>query len=256
MSGAPWVWRCGEGPLLATAIHAGSELRDEAARLTGLRPEERRREEDPFTGAWTDVAETSVVFRRSRFEVDVNRPRPRAVYLQPEDCWGLPLWRAAPPSDFIARSCALYDAFYAELERECRRLIERHGHVVVLDLHSYNHRRLGPDAPAADPRGNPEVNVGTASLDRRRWGRLVDRFVADVCTAGFDARENIRFTGAQLAAWVHQRFPAKGCCLAVDVKKIYMDEHTGAVDQRMLDRLHGAFAGAVPGLIAEAARVR
>ena len=249
----PWTWVRGDGPVLATAIHAGHDLRPEAAQLTELDDAQRLREEDPFTQEWTSVADTSVVVHRSRWEVDLNRPRPWAVYRNPEDCWGLPPWKAPPSQGFLATSCQLYDDFYAELGAECERIVQRHGRVVVLDLHSYNHRRRGPDLPE-HAAGNPEVNVGTESMDRTRWRRLVDRFMADVAACGFDTRENVRFGGARLAGWVHRRYPSAGCCLAIDVKKIFMDEHTGVVDGVMLQRLTDAFAAAVPGLREELAR--
>lgn len=254
MTAPPWTWVRGEGPLLATAIHTGHDLRPEAARLTALDDAERLREEDPFTEVWTEAADTAVVVHRSRWEVDVNRPRTGAVYLHPEDCWGMEPWKAPPPPDFIARSCRLYDDFYAELARECDRIVQCNGRVVVLDLHSYNYRRHGPHEPA-HPRGNPEVNLGTEFLDRARWGRLVERWLRDVSACGFDTRENVRFGGADLAVWVHQRYPETGCCLAIDVKKIFMDEHTGAVDREMLQRLTDAFTAAVPGLLEELGHV-
>ncbi len=58
--------------------------------------------------------------------------------------------------------------YYPALEKLCREVRERHGAFVVLDLHSYNHRRHGPDGPAADPKHNPEVNIGTRGKNRRR----------------------------------------------------------------------------------------
>ena len=245
---------CGDGPLLATAIHAGHDLRPEAAALTALDEAQRLREEDPFTQEWASVGDSAVVVHRSRWEVDLNRPRSGAVYRNPEDCWGMPPWKAPPSAAFLATSCGLYDRFYRELAAECERAVARHGRFVVLDLHSYNHRRQGPDRPE-HPAGNPEVNVGTVSLDRARWGRLVDRFLRDVSACGFDTRENVRFGGARLAAWVHRRYPSAGCCLAIDVKKVFMDEHTGTVDATMLDRFTAAFAAAVPGLREELRRV-
>ena len=66
------------------------------------------------------------------------------------------------------------------VERLLAEKIRAHGSVVVYDLHSYNHRRAGPDGPPADPVQNPDVNLGTGSLDRDRWGPLVDRFMADL----------------------------------------------------------------------------
>jgi len=86
---ATWQMIEGDSPLVATAIHDGHNLREELADLIALEEQERLREEDPFTGVWTAVAETRLIAQRSRFEMDLNRPREKAVYLTPEDCWGL-----------------------------------------------------------------------------------------------------------------------------------------------------------------------
>ena len=98
---------------------------------------------------------TPVVYR-SRFEVDLNRPRDKAVYQKPEDAWGLTVWKNQPSQGLVARSLALYDGFYAQLHRVCSRLEKEYGRFVVLDLHTYNHRRQGPQGTPADPEGNPE----------------------------------------------------------------------------------------------------
>ena len=248
MTGPAWTWTAGDDPILATAIHSGWELRAEVAALSALDEAARRREEDPYTDAWTAVAGNRCVFHRSRFEVDVNRSRDAAVYQQPEDCWGLQPWDADPPAELLADSLALYDRFYEELFDRCEQLVQRWGGFVVLDLHSYNHRRRGPTRPAADPAGNPDVNVGTATVDRSRWGSLVEAFLRETAASGLDVRENVRFQGATLAAEIHRRFPDTGCCLAVDVKKIYMDEHTGALDPAAHQRVLDSLGAAVPSL--------
>ena len=161
MTTDPWTTTTGDDPVLATAIHAGHDLRDEVAALMRLPEADRLREEDPFTDRWVDIAPTRSSSIRSRFEVDINRDREKAVYRVPEDAWGLDIWRTEPSDDLLAGSLALYDRFYEELGELCDRIIENHGRVVVLDLHSYNHRRLGPDRPVDDPELNPEINLGT-----------------------------------------------------------------------------------------------
>ncbi|MDE0292105.1 MAG: N-formylglutamate amidohydrolase [Candidatus Dadabacteria bacterium] len=160
----------GQEPIVATAVHDGHELRPEVAALVALSDSDRLREEDPFTGTWTMVVGTRVVLSRSRFEVDLNRPRNKAVYLRPEDAWGLRVWREEPSKELLAASLEQYDYFYAEMHRVLTQTQERYGRFVVLDLHSYNHRRTGPDTPPDDPEDSPEVNVGTGSMDRERWG--------------------------------------------------------------------------------------
>ena len=91
-----WQLTAGNAPLVATAIHDGHQLRAEVAEIMALTDAAQLREEDPFTGQWTTVATHRLVGTHSRFEVDLNRPREKAVYLQPEDAWGLHVWRETP----------------------------------------------------------------------------------------------------------------------------------------------------------------
>jgi N-formylglutamate amidohydrolase len=245
------------GPVVATAIHDGHAVRDEAMRHMVLDEPSRLREEDPFTGRWTVVAPTRVVGLRSRFEVDLNRPRETAVYRTPEDAWGLEVWRDAPPDEVIERSLEAYDAFYEELERLYSQFAEEHGRFLVLDLHSYNHRRDGAAGPPADPADNPQVNVGTGTMaDRGRWAGLIDRFIEDLAGYDFpggalDVRENVRFRGGACAAWTHRIFPEAACVLSIEVKKFFMDEWTGEPDEMLVDAIGSALGTAVAGVLEE-----
>ena len=74
----PWVWTIGNQPLIATAIHDGHAVRQEVAAHFALEWSDRRREEDPFTAQWTQIADTRLIVQRSRFEVDLNRSRENA----------------------------------------------------------------------------------------------------------------------------------------------------------------------------------
>lgn len=197
-------------------------------------PEVRLREEDPWTGQWTAIAPNRVVVHLSRFEADLNRPLEGTVYRGPDEAWGLQVWKSPPSDDLIQRSRRLHQAFYLELEEILEDLAQRHGAFVVYDLHSYNHRRDGPRQPPDDPRRNPDINLGTGSMDRGLWDPVVAAFMEVVSAAELlgrplDVRENVRFQGGYLPRWIHGRFP-RGCCLAVDVKKFYMDEWTGEAD--------------------------
>jgi N-formylglutamate amidohydrolase len=248
-----WSGQEAGGPVIAVAVHAGHHLRDEVATSMGLDAATRLREEDPFTDAWTTIAPTRLVACRSRFEVDLNRARDGAVYLRPDDAWGLEVWSEPPRVPVIERSLAAYDAFYDVLEGILVRAERAHGRFVVLDLHSYNHRRAGPDAPPDDAAGNPDLNVGTTALDRDRWAPLVDGFLEDLRAAPFsrslDIRENVRFGGGHLSRWVAERFSGSGCALAIEVKKFFMDEHTGELDVDCHAAVGTLLASAVPGLV-------
>lgn len=251
-----WTIELGEGPLVAAAVHHGHTVRADVAERLALEPAARRREEDPHTGDWTSVAPTRIIGRRSRFEFDLNRPREKAVYLDPEDAWGLEIWDAPPPRDVVESSLAFYDAFYAQIRELLDELVRRHGRVVVLDLHSYNHRRAGPASAPADPEGNPEINVGTGSMDRDFWAPVVDRFIDDLRRFDFlgrslDVRENVRFHGGWFPRWIHETFPGRVCAPAIEVKKFFMDEWTGEVDPMRWDAVRRALGSAVEGLLDE-----
>ncbi len=166
----------GSGPLIATAVHDGHDIRPDLLQFVGLPEADRLREEDPFTGLWTTAAPTRVVATRSRFEVDLNRPRETCAYREPADCWGLRLYSKTPPAAQFERSLAEYDDFYGGMHDLLTDVAREHKRFVVYDMHSYNHRREGPDGPEADAETNPQVNVGTESIDRKRWGGVVDAF--------------------------------------------------------------------------------
>ncbi|MEQ8673170.1 MAG: N-formylglutamate amidohydrolase [Aggregatilineales bacterium] len=249
-----WTLTRGDSPLVATAIHDGHLLRPDVAQIMALTDAERLREEDPFTALWTAVSDTRVAGTYSRFEVDLNRPREKAVYIKPEDAWGLHVWKETPSPAIIEQSRARYDAFYAEMHRLFTELEQRFGRFVVYDLHTYNHRRAGPKGEPADIAGNPEVNVGTGTLDQTRWGAIVQRFMSDIASIDYlgrqlDVRENVKFVGGRFASWTHENFPESGCVLSIEFKKFFMDEWTGEPDQTQLEAIRQALQFTTSGTL-------
>ena len=83
-----WSFGASALPLVMTAIHAGHDLRPDIAARVAIDDDTRRREEDPFTDRITRAGGIPVVVHRSRFEVDLNRPRGTCVYVTPEQSWG------------------------------------------------------------------------------------------------------------------------------------------------------------------------
>ncbi len=231
-------------------------MRAEVRELIKLDDAARRYEEDPYTGAWATIAPTRIVGTNSRFEVDLNRPREQAVYLTPADAWGLDVWKAPPHPEVVGRSLAAYDAFYANLRAVLQNLIDQHGRIVVFDLHSYNHIRSGAGGRPDDPHANPEINLGTGTMDRTRWSPIVDRWLAEM--RGFDylgrrldVRENVRFRGGNLVTWIHQTFPHEVCGLAIEVKKFFMNEWTGELDEQRHQAIGAALGQAATGVLNE-----
>lgn len=256
-----WVWTQGNQPLVAAAIHDGHDVRKEVAQHLALKWSDRRREEDPFTARWTEIAPARLVVLRSRFEVDLNRPRETAIYCRPEDAWGLQVWQRELPDALVARSIAEYDAFYRELGQVCRQLEQQYERFVIFDLHTYNHWRQGDEAPFADTAENPEINLGTGTMNRQYWSPLVDRWLTDLRQFDFlgrrlDVRENIKFRGGYFAEWIHQHFPQSACVLSIEVKKFFMNEWTHQPDPIQLEAVHQALESTVPGVLAALQRMQ
>jgi N-formylglutamate deformylase len=240
----------GPGPVIATAIHDGHALWPEVLEHMALAEDTRRREEDPYTARWTSIAATRVIATHSRFQCDFNRERARSVYQTPEEAWGLRVWKAPPPAALLERLWAEHDAFYARLRELCEAKQREYGRFLVLDLHSYNRRREGVDGSVADPKLNPDVNIGTGSMPAGRWDAVVQTFLRtlsehSVLGQRLDARQNVRFRGGYLSQWVHERYPRDGCALAIEVKKIFMDEWTGVANEPAIAQIEHALDGAV-----------
>ena len=249
-----WDEHTGVDPVMVTAVHSGHALRDELREIMALDENIRLREEDPFTDAWVSISDNYILPERSRFEVDLNRARDEAVYMSPEDAWGLNLWKSPPTHEMQIRSLEEYDAFYLELRKLFDEMQARHSRFVVFDLHAYNHRRYGPDALPQDPNLNPEINIGTGTMDREYWGPVVDRFIDDLRAFDFlghhqlDVRENVKFVGRQLASWVHSHYPKVACVISVEFKKFYMDEWSGMGDPVQVQAIRQALASTLPGI--------
>jgi hypothetical protein len=249
-----WTLHRGASPILATAIHNGHAVRADVEALMAISADGRLREEDPFTEFVIRDVPNRIAVHRSRFEVDLNRPRDAAVYLSSEQAWGLDLWRRKLPADEIGRSLEVHDEYYAMLRQVLQGIEKSHGRFVVLDIHSYNHRRDGPNAAASEPTGAPEINIGTFSMDRKRWSHVVDPFMNaleafEFCGRHVDVRENIAFEGrGEQTRFIHEAFPETGCAIAVEFKKFFMDEWTGLPDREALVAMRTMLRSTLPVL--------
>ena len=232
-----WTVQHGPGPVVATAIHDGHDLRPEIAAQMALSDGDRLREEDPFTGEAVSAVAHHVIVHRSRFEFDLNRDPQNAVYRTPEQCWGLQVWKSnelAP--ELVQRSLELHARYYRMLGALLDDVAKRHPRFLVIDVHSYNHRRGGPAAEPSPQEQAPDINIGTFSMPREEWAFLVDPLMDAMRAFDFngrrlDVRENVAFQGkGEQTRFVHQRYPGRACAIALEFKKFFMDEWSGEPD--------------------------
>jgi hypothetical protein len=143
----------------------------------------------------------------------------------------------------VEDSRRMHRAFYAMLGQLLDEIAVAHGRFLVLDVHSYNHRRDGPDAPPMPREAAPDINIGTHSMPRARWAFLLEPLIEAMRAFDFngrklDVRENVAFEGrGELARFVHERHPGHGCAIALEFRKFYMDEWTGIPDPSELSAM-------------------
>ena len=206
-----WSYGSSALPLVTTAIHAGHDLRPEVAERIALDHEARRREEDPFTDRITR-AEGSISSCTGRASRSTSTdPATRCVH-HPRG--GVGPRRVADPAHrgagrAVAAGCTTPSTrcsagFLDDLAAR--------GRFVVLDVHSYNHRRGGPARARRPGVGQPGGERRHRVARPRPLGprrRSLHRRPRSAGGGGhrLDVRENVRFEGGYLSQWVHERYP-------------------------------------------------
>ena len=224
-----------DGPVVATSVHAGHDLRPELAEAMVLDEAERL----PRGGPVHRPA------RRGRSPTDVvpplplrGRPQPaprEAVYRKPDDCWGLEVWRDGALSDELVerqpgdrtttsttRSAAASTRWPRAARSSCS---------------TCTPTTTGATAPTSrrrPPRRTPRSTSAPAALDRDRFGPARRRGSWATCAtprwaaARSTCGRTSRFEGRRPRRWVHERYPRVGLRAGAGVQE---DLH-GRVDRR------------------------
>lgn len=242
-------------PVLALAIHNGHVLPEYLQPYSGISEDARYREEDPHTGSFSRLFPNRMIVETSRFAVDLNRAPQRAVYQKPEDAWGLQV-RSKPLSESILQTLQQdYTEWYAVLKYEIDRMLAFHPFLVIFDLHSFNHRRGGPDAEPDAQADNPDIILGRNNMPEEYYPHIEDlRFKLDgqnLWGNSLDVRCDIKFPGGHLSRWLHSTYPGQLLCLAVEFKKIFMDEYSGKLNPVSIQLLRNTFKKAAEDWIQE-----
>ncbi|MEE4154827.1 MAG: N-formylglutamate amidohydrolase [Erythrobacter sp.] len=236
---------------MVTAIHAGHTIRPSLEPWLELGAEDRLREEDPLTDYFLAGGDTIVRANRSRFEFDLNRPPETAVTTDPEATWGLKVWSPDMPEAHKRRSRELHRRFYQWAKDRIETMIAEHGRILVLDIHSYNHRRAGPEEKPDDPEANPDIDIGATTLDKEVFGGLLEEIAQGLRSRAVkgripDVRTNVRWPdGGHFPEWLHAAYGQAACVMTLEYKKIFMDEWGRQADIIALQQLREGFLEAI-----------
>ncbi|MDZ4181739.1 MAG: N-formylglutamate amidohydrolase [Candidatus Cloacimonadaceae bacterium] len=249
MTRSTYLFERDDLPLLALAIHAGHEMPDELLSISGISEAERFREEDPFTDRVAELFPNRILPRASRFAIDLNRSPDKAIYLLPEDCWGLKARNSSIPDEVLNKLRADYTDWYQLLKYQIDRLLRIHPFLVVLDLHSYNHRRGGASAKPDPQSENPDIIIGRSNLELAHYPaaqalcEMLDG--APFQGGSIDCRQDVKFSGGYLSRWLNHHYPQSLICLAIEFKKTFMDEWSGELDHDAFAELKALFHASV-----------
>jgi N-formylglutamate amidohydrolase len=133
-----------------------------------------------------------------------------------------------------------YREFHRLLDIIVEYLVSRFGSAILFDIHSFRYQRELPVHWRED--NLPEINVGTRYINRDYFATQVEAFLqmnSGITLEGKRLRiaENELFPGGYLTRKYTATHSRSVCVLAVEYKKIYMDEWSGILFPERLDLL-------------------
>jgi len=222
-----------DSPFWAFAIHDGHQLDPKLTSYINLDENDRLREEDPYTAIMAELPMNQFIIGSSRFQLDLNRKISDAIYLKPEQAWGLTVWKEKLPAEIIQNLYEEHTLIHNQIEELIQQTIQKFGYFVLYDIHSYNCKRDGPSQPI-NKKTDPEINLGTKYIDSR-WNDLIQKLI--ICISQdkldketVDVRENIKFKGGYLNQTINKKYGEKGCVISFEFRKDFMDEWTAIPD--------------------------
>jgi hypothetical protein len=233
-------------------MHAGSRMRPELADLIMPGSEDRYREEDPFADAFIEGLPLRIIARDSRFEYDLNREEESCIYPFGEQKYGLDIW-SRPLTDREQEPALLkFREFYQLVDLVLEYMLGRNRKVLIFDLHTYCYQRLGKATWYEDP--NPEINIGTGAVNHGIFSGAIQTFISDLAGVRIEQHpvrvaENAVFQGGYLSRRLSKAWHDRVLVLAIEYKKIFMDEWTGELYPDRLEQLVARFRKASDNMI-------
>jgi len=225
---------------LGVALHAGSRVRPDMLEIMEVTREERFREEDPYTDRFVQDCPMQIIALDSRFEYDLNREMERAIYPFHAKKWGLQVWKRPLTEDEKEQTYRKYREFHTLLDMVIEHILEYNRIAILFDIHSFCYQRRKRVEWWKDER--PEINLGTRSINREHFAPFIDPLLDQLSRTRVDGHairvaENEIFPGGFLTRKFAKSHEKRVLVLAIEYKKLFMDEHTGELDEEILKKL-------------------
>lgn len=225
---------------LGVALHSGSRVRPELDEAMKVGQKDRFREEDPYTDLFIRDFPLRVLARDSRFEYDLNWEIGKCIYPVGEQKWGLKVWNRPLTSDEIATTHHKYREFHALIDLIVGYMLRQEGTPILFDIHSFCYQREKRTNWWED--NKPEINLGTRSINRKYFSSLIDIFLDHASEIRLDGHilsvgENTLFPGGYITQKFAGSHNRKLLVLAIEYKKIFMNEWTGVLYPEKLKTL-------------------
>ena len=241
------------GYYAGVAMHAGGLVRSEILEIMAVSKKDRFREEDPFTERFIHDLPIQIIGRDSRFEYDLNRAPHRAIYESDKKIWGIEVWKKKLTQKERNISLSRHKEFHALMDIVSEYILKQNRHAVIFDMHSFCYQRHENLKWFEDHK--PDINVGTEAVNRHLFGSIIDKLIEQLYLTrinGYPIRiaENDIFKGGYMAKRLSKKHYNRLLVMALEYKKIFMDELTGELFRDELEKLILDFSTAVKKLIA------
>ncbi len=226
-------------PMVCTAIHDGHTLPEALRPKMLLSATERTYEEDPHTGEIISSFPITLIALDSRYAYDLNRVPIDCTY---DTAWGKQVWKNALNRVEQQQLREYHASYYRILKGILNQLVQHFSGCIVYDLHSYNHIRVGTQAPL--------FNIGTHTIAGDFYQPLLDHLSQSLEAISLPGTTNrIAFDevfqgkGYQ-AAFIKKHFTTIPC-IALEIKKAFMDELSGQAYTPIIEALRNGITRAL-----------
>lgn len=228
---------------IAVALHAGSRVRSRLQGMMQASAVERAREEDLYTDRFVEDFPLVLLARDSRFEYDLNWEEAHCIYDYHKKKWGLQVWKRPLSNREINVTVEKYREFHSLMDLIVENVVSRFGSAILFDIHSFRYQRDNIVHWWED--NKPEINLGTRYINRAFFAPQVEAFLqlnSEIILEGRMMRiaENELFPGGYLTRKYAKTHNEQVLVLAVEYKKVYMDEWSGTLFPEKLELLKQA----------------